>query len=219
MNGKVQRKHQRSQATARRQQALLVRAVFGSLVLCATFGAPTTTQATPSFTQGVSQQDASLRVEWATEVFRRGFRDICKEIAAGQPDLERLDLTFNQRGQTNEIVNAGDIRWNDSVEKFVDALSLSGALGNSLLSVSLKNEQQKFSARVTATFEAELNVAPAAQNIERLRSLARSATNDKNVAVALNSMVLSANGKQLVMQLEMSREQAGNLLRQQLSLP
>ena len=160
-----------------------------------------------------------MRVEWATDVFRSAFKDIYKEIAISKPDPEKLDLTFNERGQTNEIVNAGDIRWNDSVEKFVNALSISGALGNSLLSVNLKNDQQKFSARVTATFEAELNVAPAAQNIERLRSLARSATNDENVVVALNSMVLSANGKQLVMQLEMSREQAGNLLRQHLSLP
>jgi hypothetical protein len=32
-------------------------------------------------------------------------------------------------------------------------------------------------------------------------------------------MAFSANGKQLTMQLEMSREMAGNLLRRQLSLP
>jgi hypothetical protein len=125
MNGKVQRKHMRPQATAPRQQALIVRTVVSSLVLCAAFGASTAAQTT----------------------------------------------------------------------------------------------QSSFSARLTATFEAELNVPPAAQNIERLRSLARSATNDENVTIALNSMVLSANGKQLVMQLEMSREQIGNLLRQQLSLP
>lgn len=196
-----------------------MRAVVGSLVLCAAFGTPTTTQATPPLRRGVSQQDAPLGVEQAMETLRRGLRDIRKQIAASKPDPERLDLTFNQRGQTNEILNAGDPRWNDSVEKFVETLSLSGALGNSLLSVSLKNDGQKFAASLVATFDSELRVAPVVQNVEFLRGLARAATRDENVSVALNSMTLSANGKQLVMRLEMSREQVGNLLRQHTSLP
>ena len=219
MSGRVQRKHTRPSARVKRQQALLVRAVFGSLVLCATFGTPTVAKTTSSSEHEISQQDTSLRVEWATEVFRRGFKDIWKEIASNKPDPEKLDLTFNQRGQTNEIINAGDIRWNDAVEKFVNTLSISGALENSLLSVSLKNDKQKFSARVVATFESELKVTPAVQNIELLRSRARAATHDENMLLALNGMTLSANGKQLVMQLEMSREQVGNLLRKQLALP
>jgi len=208
-----------SHVTGQRQQTLLVRAVVGSLVLCAAFGAPTVAQASPSSEQIILQQDAPMRIEQATEVFRRGFRDIRKEIAAGKLDPERLDLTFNQRGQTNEIINAGDVRCNDPVEKFADALSVSGRLESSRLSVSLRNDEQKFSARITAPFESEFNAAPAVQNIELLRSLARSATHDENVSIVLNSMRLSANGKQLIMQLEMSREAIGNLLRKHLSLP
>jgi hypothetical protein len=146
-------------------------------------------------------------------------RDIRKEIAADKPDLEKLNLTFNQYGQTNVIVNAGDARWNEPVEKFVRLLSGSGAFGDSLLSVSLKIDGQKFSAKVVATFDAEPSVASVIQNLETLRSLARALARDDNEAVALNSMTLSANGKQLIMQLEMSREQAGNLLRKHTSLP
>jgi len=208
-----------SRVTGQRQQTLLVRAVVGSLVLCAAFGAPTVAQASPASEQIILQQDAPMRIEQATEVFRRVFRDIRKEIAAGKLDTGRLDLTFNQRGQSNEFINAGDIRWNDSVEKFADALSVSGVLESSCLSISLRNDEQKFSARITATFESEFNAAPAVQSIELLRSLARSATHDENVSVVLNSMRLSANGKQLIMQLEMSREAIGNLLRKHLSLP
>jgi hypothetical protein len=60
---------------------------------------------------------------------------------------------------------------------------------------------------------------PRLQKIESLLAPARLIRHDDDLAIVMNNMTLSANGKQLVMYLELSREQAGNLLRKHLSLP
>jgi hypothetical protein len=201
----------------------VARVVAGSLMLCVVFSVPVAPHTVTSSEQGTLLQDASdeiARVERAKDFLREKVRETKTAAASDKPDLDRLDITFNQHGSTNEIVISGVAHWGCPVKEFVNALSMSGALeGSPLLNVRLKADEQDASTRIITTFDNEQNVARSAQDVEKLLALARLTARDVELVTVLNNMTLSANGKQLVMKLEMSREQAGNLLHKFLALP
>ncbi|CAN5433859.1 MAG: hypothetical protein H0T63_03465 [Pyrinomonadaceae bacterium] len=223
MKVQAQPKFFRMSDAAARQQVFL-RAVVGSIMLCATLApiAAGQTATSAELAQGTEGEASfrSMRSERVESSFSQGLKTIRREIVANKPEPSRLDITFNQRGNTNEIINAGDSRWESPVEELVNMLSISGVFeGFPRLSVNLKMDEQRAAANIVATFTSELHATQSAQNIESLLAQARRSSHDEELTVVLNNMTLSANGKRLAMSLEMSRERAGNLLRKHLSLP
>lgn len=232
MNSKVQRKSFRSQAYAQRQQALLVRAVFGSLVLCAAL-------APQASAQGTSQQKVSPEIARLLRVNNQTFnsllssvvREIDKETYEG---LGLLEVTveagvdeLNTRPFNTSISygKATEPHWNerDRVIGFVAGFGASGGFNRienaRHLSYTLKLNEQNAGLSAVATVTSELRATQKAQSYNSFLDAVRSAERDEKVVVVLNNMTVSANGKQLIMQLEMSRQQAGNLLRKYVSLP
>lgn len=215
--------NQNANRLTQRQQRLLLRAVVGSLVISSALSAPATAQ--PTF--GLLTQPTQVQQDWpekrterVSDVLRRGLREIREQVASDSPELARLNLAFTRRGQTNEIVNSGDARWNAPVESFINALSIGGAFeGHPLFTLSLKTEDPNFNAVLIAAFESEAQAERAVQSTGNLLALARLAARGDGLAAVLSGMSASAGGKQLVVKLGMTSEQAGNLLRQSLAKP
>jgi hypothetical protein len=233
MNGRVQRKYQRPTANAKRRQALLVRAVVGSLVLCAAL-APNALSQTGTG-QGVYQQDATREVKEFRPIHAAPFRELLAKtrrlIEAGKlSPQDTFDFTLeaerNADGTLRDIkfieVATANGRWHPLVQEFVTVLSDSGALsglqGADQLTITLRLDERA-SARLRAVVNSAEQAAQLAQNYNALLDLARISQRGREGVEVLNNRTFSANGKQLTMQLEISREQAGNLLRKHLSLP
>ncbi|HEV2880769.1 MAG TPA: hypothetical protein VGX24_05625 [Pyrinomonadaceae bacterium] len=232
MKGKVQRqKHQRPTAAVKRRQALLVRAVVGSLVLCAALAphALAQGQSSPAYQQQTPE----------TKEFRpinaRPFRDLLTKtqglIAAGELNPQdvfdfTLEAERNPDGTLRDIkfteAAAANGRWRPLASEFVAALSDSGALsgltGADHLTITLRLDERA-SARLHAVVNSAEQAAQLARNYNALIALGRLDRRGREGVEILNNMAFSANGKQLTMQLVMTREQAGNLLRQHTSLP
>ena len=228
MNGKVQRqRHQRPTATARRRQALLVRAVVGSLVLCAALAPQTLAQDNKPHDNQIQLAHSRQLRELLTEV-----RKLVK--------LDDFDLnkTVDIAVEAEAVGNAEDDPlhyvkitcspetdqfWGDVVSRAVVALRSSNAQqvlkGAQHVSLKLRLDGQYAGASVIATFDSEVRASQLADGYNGLLAFARSNRRNADVALVLNNMTVSANGKQLSMLLEMPREQAGNLLRKHLSLP
>ncbi|MDX6272300.1 MAG: hypothetical protein QOD28_3523 [Acidobacteriota bacterium] len=231
MNGKVQRKSQRPTAAVKRRQALLVRAVVGSLVLCAAL-------APHALAQGSSPAELSYQTP-GTEEFRpinaRPFRDLLAKtralVEAGELDPQdvfdfTLEAERNADGTLRDIkfteAAAANGRWRPLAREFVAVLSDSGALSAltdaERLTITLRLDKRA-SARLHAVVNSAEQAAQLAQNYNALVGLGRLSQRGREGVEILNNMAFSANGKQLTMQLEMTREMAGNLLRQHTSLP
>ena len=234
MNGKVQRqKHQRSGAHAKRQQALLVRAVVGSLVLCAAL-APNALSQTGA-PQGVYQKDAASEVKEFRPIYARPFRELLAKtralIEAGELNAQdvfdfTLEAERNADGTLRDIkfteAAAANGRWRSLAREFIAVLSESGALsalqGADHLTFTLRLDDHA-RASLRAVVNSTEQAAQLAHHYNALVQLGRFSQRGRAGVEVLNNMAFSANGKQLTMQLEMSREMFGNLLRQQLSLP
>jgi hypothetical protein len=229
MNGKVQHRHQRPTATAKRRQALLVRAVVGSLVLCAAL-AP----------HALAQQGSPAHRQTSdTTEFRpinpRPFRELLAKtrglIEAGELNPQDV-FDFTLEAERNADGTLGDIkftevatangRWRPLVQEFVTVLSDSGALsglkGADRVTITIRLDERA-SARLHAVVNSAEQAAQLAQNYNTLLDLGRVRHRGRKSVEILNNMACSANGKQLTMQLEMTREMAGNLLRQYTSIP
>ena len=228
MNGKPQRqKHQRPTATAKRRQALLVRAVVGSLVLCAALAPHALAQESPAFRQQTPD----------TKEFRpvnaRPFRELLAKtralIEAGELNPQDVfDFTLeagrNPDGTLSDIkfveAAAANGRWRTLVREFATVLSDSGALSAltdaDRVTITLRLDERA-SARLHAVVNSTEQAAQLAQNYNALVALGR--LSGREGVEIFNNMAFSANGKQLTMQLVMTREQAGNLLRKHTSLP
>ena len=231
MNGKVQRKHQRSQATARRrQQALLVRAVFGSLVLCAAL-APTALAQTTTVAQDATSEVKQFRIPHSGPPFREFLAKMQGLIEAGELNTQdTFDFTVeakrNSDGTRRDFkltkAQAGNQRWQALLTEFIMILSDSGALSAlqdaDHLTITLKLDERA-SATLHAAVESDEHATQLAQGYNALLGIGRLNRRGRADVEILNNMTVNANGKQLTMQLEMSREQVGNLLRKQLSLP
>lgn len=234
MNGRVQRqKHTRPGAHARRRQALLVRAVVGSLVLCAALAPPALSQTGGA--QGVFQSDNTSQVKEFRPIYARPFRELLAKtqrlIEAGELSTQdtfdfTLEAERNADGTLRDIkfteVATANGRWHSLVREFISVLSDSGALsalnGADHLTITLRLDKRA-SARLQTVVKSGEQAAQLAQNYNSLLELGRFSQRGRAGVEVLNNMAFSANGKQLMMQLEMSREMFGNLLRQQLSLP
>jgi len=228
-----------SSATANRQQALFVRAVVGSLVLCAALAPPSAAQSISSVQpQGRLLEEAALQ---AKQPYQVDAQPLCEwlaklkaAIAAGKIDSSAaFDITIDAaeiwEGRTHlaEVGFAGveqrRLLESDLAQDFVSALNLSGALryleDARHLRLTLKAAQQTALVQAAAVYHSEVRAAQVAKNYNDGLGFLRSLKRDGNDSVVLNNMIVSANGKQLLMRLEMPREQAGNLLRKHLSLP
>jgi hypothetical protein len=231
MKGRVQRqKHQRPTAAVKRRQALLVRAVVGSLVLCAALAPHTLAQGAPAYQQQQTPDTKEFR-----PINARPFRDL---LAKTRGLIERgeinprdvFDFTLeagrNADGTLRDIkfteAAAANGRWRPWMQEFVAALSDSGALsgltGADHLTITLRLDERA-SVRLQAVVNSVEQAAQLAQNYNALIALARLDRRGREAVEIFNNMAFSANGKQLTMQLVMTREQAGNLLRQHTSLP
>jgi hypothetical protein len=232
MKGRIQRrKHQRPTAAIKRRQALLVRAVVGSLVLCAAL-------APHALAQGGSpaqRQQTPETKEFRPIINARPFRDLLTKtqglIAAGELNPQdvfdfTLEAERNPDGTLRDIkfteAAAANGRWRPLVREFVTVLSDSGALSGltdaDRLTITLRLDERA-SARLHAVVNSAEQAAQLAQNYNALVALGRLDRRGREGVEIFNNMAFSANGKRLTMQLVMTREQAGNLLRQHTSLP
>lgn len=231
MKGKVQRqRHQRPTANARRRQALLVRAVVGSLVLCAALAPHALAQEeSPAFRQ---QTPAAKEFH---PINARPFRDLLAKtrglIETGELSPQdvfdfTLEAERNADGTLRDIrfteAAAANGRWRPLVQEFVSVLSDSGALSAltdaDRLTITLRLDERA-SARLHAVVNSAEQAGQLARSYNMLIALGRLEKRGREGVEILNNMAFSANGKQLTMQLEMTREMIGNLLRQHTSLP
>jgi hypothetical protein len=117
---------------------------------------------------------------------------------------------------------AANGRWQPLVQEFVSVLSDSGALATltdaERVTITLKWDERA-SAHLHAAVGSAEQAAQMAQAYNSLVALGRLNRRGREGVEILNNMAFSANGKQLTMQLEMTREMVGNLFRQHTSLP
>lgn len=205
-----------------------MRAVVGSLVLCAAL-AP----------HALAQESPALRQTPDAKEFRpinaRPFRNLLAKtrglIEAGELNpADTFDFTIeaerNANGTLRDIkfteVATANGRWHSLVREFVSVLSDSGALAAlkdaDHLTITLRLDTRA-SARLHAVVNSAEQAAQLAQNYNTLLDLGRYSQRGREGVEILNNMAFNANGKQLTMQLEMTREMVGNLLRKHLSLP
>jgi len=230
MNGKVQRqKHQRPTATAKRRQALLVRAVVGSLVLCAALAPHALAQGAPG------HQPQTPDTKEFRPIDARPFRDLLAKtrglFETGELNSQdvfdfTLEAERNADGTLRDIkfteAAAANGRWQPLMREYVAVLSDSGALSAltdaERVTITLRLDERA-SARLHAVVRSDEQAAQLAQAYNTLVALGRLNRRGREGVEILNNMAFSANGKQLTMQLEMSRQMVGNLLRQHTSLP
>lgn len=210
-----------------------MRAVVGSLVLCAALAPPALSQtggAQDAYQQNVAPEVKEFRSR-NTLPFREVLKKAQRLIEVGElyPQAA-LDFTIeadrNADGTLHNIkitkAQAADGRWHPLVREFIAFLSASGALsdltGVDHLTITLKLDERA-SARLHAVVNSAEQAAQIAQAYNALLDIGRLTQRGREGVEILNNMAFSANGKQLTMQLEMSREMAGNLLRQHTSLP
>lgn len=227
-----------SRVTGQRQQTLLVRAVVGSLVLCAALAPSSAAQSVSSVApQGGSLEEIALQAKQLCQVdvepLREWLTKLKAAIATGKIDSSAIDLTIEaadiREGRTHltEVGFAGaeQKRWLESnlAQDFVSALNRTGALRHledvRHLRLTLKADQHTAWVQAAAVYNWEGRAAQLAKNYNNTLALMRSLKPDEETSVVLNNMTVSANGKQLLMRLEMPREAIGNLLRKHLSLP
>jgi hypothetical protein len=210
-----------------------MRAVVGSLVLCAAL-APTALSQTGG-AQGVYQRETTSEVKEFRPIRALPFRELLAKthrlIASGElSPQDTFDFTLEAERNADgtlrdikftEIADANG-RWHSLARELVAVLSDSGALSALTdadhLRITLRLDERA-SARLHTAVKSNEQAAQLAQTYNALLELGRHSQRGRAGVEVLNNMAFSANGKQLTMQLEMSREQFGNLLRQQLSLP
>lgn len=210
-----------------------MRAVVGSLVLCAAL-APNALSQTGG-AHGVYQKDDAAQVKEFHPVHAVPFRELLAKtqrlIAAGELNSQDvfdfvIEAERNADGTLRNIrfteAAAANGRWRSLAQELIMVLSESRALSALTdadhLTFTLRLDERT-SARLYTVVKSTGQAAQLAQNYNALLDLGRISQRGRAGIEVLNNMAFSANGKQLTMQLEMSRQQFGNLLRQRLSLP
>jgi hypothetical protein len=212
-----------------RQQRLLLRAAVGSLVLSAALTAPPVPASRALGRQGGGAQGSLPRVE------AQPFRDLLakmRQMAAAGEIGERDSFEFTVEAGREPGGALRDVRftkseasnqnWRRLTEEFVRLLSDSRALSY-LEEVDRLTLTLKLGDRAVVTLAAEAPDEARAQRLgsfsEVLLNLAAHAQRGRAEAQVLNNMTASASGKRLLMKLDMSREEAGNLLRTHTAIP
>jgi len=216
---------------AAQQQQVFLRAVVGSIVLCAAFGGHSAVEA-----QEPSPRELERTRLYSISFDPRPFRELLAKAARLRADgLLNFSDTFeisieadrNADRSLKGVSVVSEASRNDRrrglAQEFVGAISDSRALaaldGTHHLSMKLRPTQEGVLASATFEVESLQRAQELATDYELLLRAARLQRQGRNESAVLNNMTISANGKQLVMKLDMSREQAGNLLRKHLSLP
>ncbi len=211
------------------RQHVLLRAVVGSLVLCAALGATASAQqaartgreSQPAF-EFRPVHDRPLRelLAQTRQMFERGELSAQDKFefvveADRHEDGTLHDVTFTKAEAANPL-------WQQLANEFVAALNDSHALqplrGVSHLNLAFKLDESAAVAMNAATVTAE-RATQLANGYNAVVAVGRMAQQGRDGVEVLNNMTFSASGKQLSMKLELSREQVGNLLRQHLSIP
>ena len=199
-------------------QGAAVRAVVGSLVLCAVIGSLTATAPTAAH----AQNGKGPRVNTAP------LRDLLAKARRMQPygglldPVETFEMTVeaerasdgtlsNARISTTPALGAG---LHALAEEFVTALSDSRLLhvfdDARQLQLNIRLDQQTLAGSLAFEAATPERAAELARGYNVLLTLGRLRGGPREVV--LNNMTVSSSGKQLSMRLEMSREAAGNLL-------
>lgn len=216
-----------------RQQRLLLRAVVGSLILSAALASTANAQEAKS---GQSRyENTSLTAADQPRVNPQPFRDLLARVrrmaAAGELGAEDF-FTFTIEAARNPDGTlsgarltegaAVNSRWRGLAEEFVRVLSDSRALAY-LEGV----ERVTFNVSLGDRFTAELTAAAADESLATrhaatsglLFSLARDSQQGLPGVEVLNNMRASASGKRLMLKLDMSRAEVGNLLSTTRAIP
>ena len=212
-----------------------MRAVVGSLVLCAALAPTALSQTGGAQQQGVYQRDAAAEVKEFRPINALPFRQLLAKtqrlIESGELSTQdvfdfKVEADRDADGRFSNVnfteAAAANGRWRSLAGELIAALSDSGALSAladaDRLTITLRLDERA-SARLQTIVKSNEQAAQLAQNYNALIELGRLSQRGRVGVEVLNNMAFSANGKQLTMQLEMSREMVGNLLRKQLSLP
>ena len=212
-----------------RQQRVLLRAVVGSLVLSAALASSAQAQPAGALSVGRASQ-ASPRVD------PRPFRDLLSKArrmaAAGElnPAADYFTFTFEAARNPDGTLSgarltegaAVNARWRALTQEFVRVLSDSRALAylegveRVTLTVSLGD---RFGAELAADAAEEARASRNANALGVLLALARDSQHAQPGVQVLNNMRVSASGKRLLMKLDMSRAEVGNLLSTSRAIP
>ena len=242
MKQKARHRASRKARAAHRQQVFL-RAVVGSLVLCAAVSAtpivPAQTVATGSHPRSESRQNPEHFV-WVHHFDAEGlraFRSRASVLLNRLRDDGQLKVGENftlglegDRGDDGKLTNleftgaaASDAKWQEFARELASSMNDGGVFrplkDTSRVALSLTLDGRNAALSAVSTLSSEESAQRQAKDYKALLTLVRSDGFDLDIAVVLNNMLVSANGKRLSMRLEMSREQAGNLLRRYVSLP
>ena len=219
------------------RQQVFARAVVGSIVLCAAFGLPAAAQTASGDAQPADQGGAQLqRVRLSARRIGELLAGVRRQAKQTDFDSDKaIDITVEAEAVGNaddDPLHSYSVRCSPDTDEFwCEAAArlvqdLRGSAIHHLLkdanrvTVTLRPDGQTASAQMIARFDAEAKALYTA-NIQRV-IIARAREVYRNIADAvlvLDGMTVSASGKQYALKLEMSREQAGNLLRKHLSLP
>lgn len=219
---------------AGRQQVFL-RAVVGSIVLCAALGASASAQTAASSHELSEQAAADEQLQRArSQRLHELLAEIRNHVQLADFESDRsFSITLDAEAVGNEDdplhsfkVECGretDEFWCETTSQLVAALR-GGILHNLLkdarrVNCALKLDGDHAVAHLVADFSTPAHAGDKAHTHKIFIARVRQDYEGSDLALVLNNMAVSANGKQLAMKLEMSRAQAGNLLRQRLSLP
>jgi hypothetical protein len=215
------------------QQQLIWRALVGSLVFCAALAAPARAQVAQAESPNAPQGAETAPVP---KVNLSPFRDLLAKALRLRADGSlTAEDTFDfaveaDRAEDGTLRNvelggasAGNDHWRELVKDFVAAVSNSRLLAEfkDALHIHMRFRLDAQTSLASLNFEApsETRAQQLARGYDALVHLASLQQRGANSAAVLNSLQVSASGKQFAVKLEMSRERLGNLLRQSLSLP
>jgi hypothetical protein len=227
--------HKQPQSTTHdTQQHFLLRALVGSFVVCAALSAQN------AKAQELSDQSVQPEIARLQRVAKNTFHDLLAGVVRGidQGEYEGLgDLSVSVEADIDKLNNRPfnttvsfggetDPRWKenpDLVAGFVAGFSASGGFNRiedaRHLRFDLNLTRQSVALTVTTTIVSDKRAAEIERSYAAFLDSYKSTARDEAVVAVLNNMTISASGKQLSMKLEMSRAQAGNLLRKYVSLP
>ncbi|MCA1631793.1 MAG: hypothetical protein LC785_14245 [Acidobacteria bacterium] len=229
------RTHKQTQRTPTpAQQQLILRALVGSLVFCAALAAPARAQVAQPESKSAPRE---AETEHFPVVNTLPFKELLAKALRLRADgslgsEETFDFTVEadrmEDGRLHNVTvvgGASDARgaWRGLTMDFVAAVSDSRLLAafKDALHVSMRLRLDAQTSLASLSFEApsESHARQLARGYDALLHMASLQQRGANSAAVLNSLKVSASGKQFAVKLEMSREQLGNLLRQSLSLP
>jgi hypothetical protein len=225
-------KQKRHTPTAAQQQ-LIWRALVGSLVFCAALAAPARAQVSQPESPGAPQGAETAPLP---AVNLSPFRDLLAKALRLRADgsltaEDTFDFTVEaDRAEDGTLRNvaigsaaSSNEHWRGLAKDFIAAVSDSRLLAvlKDALHVSMRFRLDAQTSLASLNFEApsETRAQQLARGYDGLARIASLQQRGANSAALLNSLKVSASGKQFAVKLEMSREQLGNLLRQSLSLP